>query len=100
MQNVLEFLINHYILFIVISGILIFSLIGFLVDTSKNASDKKEDMIKEEKEDKPKEKKNKKLKKDEIEDNTMTVGEAMAQQQQAKNIDESNQSLQSNDSTK
>ena len=41
MDTLIDFLLNNYIWFLVISLILIFALIGYLVDASTNKEDKK-----------------------------------------------------------
>lgn len=43
MQTIIDFLVNNYLWFLIISLILIFALIGYLVDTSERA--KKEDFL-------------------------------------------------------
>ncbi len=40
MQTLIDFLVNNYLWFIIISLILIFALIGYLVDTSERANKK------------------------------------------------------------
>lgn len=39
MQAILDFLVNNYLWFLIISLILIFALIGYLVDTSEQSND-------------------------------------------------------------
>ena len=79
MDSVLNFLANNYIIILIITGVLIFSLIGFLVDTNN----KVEPDVKEEKEIKvEKKKKNKKEKKEEVVDSEPTIGELMKQKQE------------------
>ncbi len=87
MEVFINFLIDNYIWFLVISGVLLFALIGYLVDTSKLPKEPKDKEVvpkepKPKKEKKIKEKKEKKEKKEDIiEDNTPTVEEAMKQEQ-------------------
>lgn len=88
MEVFINFLIDNYIWFLVISGVLLFALIGYLVDTSKLPKEPKDKEVvpkepKPKKEKKKKEKKDKKGKKEDIiEDNTPTVEEAMRQEQE------------------
>lgn len=88
MEVFINFLIDNYIWFLVISGVLLFALIGYLVDTSKLPKEPKDKEVvpkepKPKKEKKIKEKKEKKEKKEDIlEDNTPTVEEAMRQEQE------------------
>ncbi len=94
MEVFINFLIDNYIWFLVISGVLLFALIGYLVDTSKLPKEPKEPKDKEivPKEPKPKKEKKKKDKKvkkgkkenkeDILIDNTPTVEEAMKQEQE------------------
>ena len=46
MDTLIEFLLNNYIWFLVISLILVFALIGYLVDSNTNTQDKKKKQIK------------------------------------------------------
>ncbi len=48
MQTFIDFLVNNYFWFLIISLILIFALIGYLVDTSERPN-KKEEIAKQEK---------------------------------------------------
>ena len=93
MDSFIKFLTDNYIWFLVITIVLLFSLIGYLVETSKYPKEPKEEKekpIKEEKmpkEPKPKKEKKKKDKKkkeqeDIIADNTPTVEEAMKMEQE------------------
>lgn len=55
MQILIDFLVNNYLWFIIISLILIFALIGYLVDTSeKLQKEREESIILEEQSDGPK----------------------------------------------
>lgn len=81
MEIFIEFLTKNYIWFLVVSIILLFSLIGFLVETSKNPKPKdgtenKEKPIKEKKKKKSKDKKEAIL-----EDNTPTIEELIKAQE-------------------
>ena len=87
MNVFINFLIDHYIWFLVIAIVLFFSLIGYLVESSKlpneektpkEAKPPKEVKIKEPKP--KKEKKKKKKEEDILEDNTPTIEEAMKKQ--------------------
>ena len=86
MDNVFNFLANNYIVFLIICGILIFSLIGFLTDSAKNKG------TDEEKADKPieKPKKEKRKKKEEVVESGPTIGELMKEkeEQEKKKIQE------------
>ena len=63
MEVFINFLIDNYIWFLVISGVLLFALIGYLVDTSKLPKEPKDKEVVP-KEPKPKKEKKKKEKKD------------------------------------
>ena len=81
MEIFIEFLTKNYIWFLVVSIVLLFSLIGFLVETSKNPKPKdgtenKEKPIKEKKKKKSKDKKEAIL-----EDNTPTIEELIKAQE-------------------
>lgn len=81
MEIFIEFLTKNYIWFLVVSIVLLFSLIGFLVETSKNPKPKdgtenKEKTIKEKKKKKSKDKKEAIL-----EDNTPTIEELIKAQE-------------------
>ena len=101
MENLINMLINNYIWIIVITGILLFSLIGFLVDSSKNKElnetdhDMKEEKIKtkDSKKSKHESKNIKKSKEDEV----PTIAQAM--QQQALEKQANNEHINSNEST-
>lgn len=85
MQTIMDFLANNYIWFIIITVILVFSLIGYLVDTSKEKNtdgenDKKPE-VKSKKEKPKKDKKNKGKKEDILEDNVPTIEEVLSQSQ-------------------
>ena len=96
MNGFIQFLTDNYIWFIVVTIVLLFSLIGYLVETSKYPKEPKEPNIEKEKpikeekspkEPKPKKEKKKKDKKkkgqeDIIADNTPTVEEAMKMEQE------------------
>lgn len=46
MQTFIDFLVNNYLWFLIISLILVFALIGYLVDTSEQSGkNKKEDVL-------------------------------------------------------
>lgn len=77
MDSVLEFLANNYIIILIITGVLIFSLIGFLTDTSKNKLVSNGAEVKTEKP-----KKEKKKKKEEVVESGPTIGELMKQKQE------------------
>ena len=101
MENLINMLINNFIWIIVITGILLFSLIGFLVDSSKNKElnetdhDMKEEKIKtkDSKKSKHESKNIKKSKEDEV----PTIAQAM--QQQALEKQANNEHINSNEST-
>ena len=81
MEIFIEFLTKNYIWFLVVSIVLLFSLIGFLVETRKNPKPKdgtenKEKPIKEKKKKKSKDKKEAIL-----EDNTPTIEELIKAQE-------------------
>lgn len=81
MEIFIEFLTKNYIWFLVVSIVLLFSLIGFLVETSKNSKPKdgtenREKPIKEKKKKKSKDKKEAIL-----EDNTPTIEELIKAQE-------------------
>jgi len=46
MNNLIDFILNNYIWFLVIALILIFALIGYLVDMTNNVKSKKKENIK------------------------------------------------------
>lgn len=83
MEIFIEFLTKNYIWFLVVSIVLLFSLIGFLVETSKNPKPKDETENKEKpiKEKKKKEKKSKDKKEAILEDNTPTIEELIKAQE-------------------
>lgn len=83
MEIFIEFLTKNYIWFLVVSIVLLFSLIGFLVETSKNPKPKDETENKEKtiKEKKKKEKKSKDKKEAILEDNTPTIEELIKVQE-------------------
>lgn len=88
MEFFIDFLVNNYIWFLVISIILLFSLIGFLVESSKvNKSEDPKVKEKPKKENK-KEKKKKEKKEAILEDSTPTIEELIKQQEQAEDISE------------
>lgn len=91
MNNFITFLTDNYIWFLVITIVLLFSLIGYLVENSKYPKEPKEPKIEKEKpikeekppkEPKPKKEKKKKGQEDIIADNTPTVEEAMRMEQE------------------
>ncbi len=85
MEGFINFLVDNYLWFIIITVILLFSLIGYLVDMSKLPSTEKEPKEKVKKPKKEKKKKEKKGKKEDIlEDNTPTIEEVMKQEQMEK----------------
>lgn len=83
MEIFIEFLTKNYIWFLVVSIVLLFSLIGFLVETSKNPKPKDETENKEKpiKEKKKKEKKSRDKKEAILEDNTPTIEELIKAQE-------------------
>lgn len=101
MENLINMLINNYIWIIVITGILLFSLIGFLVDSSKNKELNETDQdIKEEKiktKDSKKSKHESKNTKKSNEDEVPTIAQAM--QQQALEKQANNEHINPNEST-
>ena len=88
MNTFVNFLIDNYVWFLVFTLILLFSLIGFLVENSKEPKEKKIKEPKEKSEKPKKEKKDKpkksKIKDDILEDNTPTVEEAMKMEEEKK----------------
>lgn len=93
MNTLITFLIDNYVWFLVISIVLIFSLIGYLVESSKVSATKNTDKVadpvikpKEEKKERTKKEKNKKKNSDDdiLEDNTPTIAEMMAQEAEKK----------------
>lgn len=81
MEIFIEFLTKNYIWFLVVSIVLLFSLIGFLVETSKNPKPKDETENKEKPIKEKKKKKSKDKKEAILEDNTPTIEELIKAQE-------------------